>query len=188
MTHARPIAVAEKCRARTAPRGSTVAIAPQWRHRYRRTCNVCTRERVPGCGGPRSCRARSPWPTRTRGPPTGRPAAPHAGQHAGRQVSTSGVASAQNLTSTTGSTTTWLLRSSKVLGARREAARQDLASRHSFCDPHKADAPPPRRRPYSPRPERAQSTSVRDRPPSATPRPSHSRIETKGPSLIRGAR
>ncbi len=47
-----------------------------------------------------ACRERSPCPISPKRPPTGQPAAPHSGQRAGRHVSTSGVRSAQDLTST----------------------------------------------------------------------------------------
>lgn len=75
--------------------------------------------------GRRTCLERRPCPTRPHRFPTGRAAAPHSGQRAGRHASTSGGRSALDLTSSKNEPPHDRSGVANPLGARREATRQD---------------------------------------------------------------
>jgi hypothetical protein len=117
------------CR-RTTPLGTTVAIASHRRHRYRRTPTVRISEASSSALGPSTFRSRRPCPTRMSRLPTGRLAAPQAGQRPGRAASHVGGAFIQDLTSISEWTIRRSLRvfSTAHAGRRRERCCRTLPS------------------------------------------------------------
>ncbi len=91
------IAPAPYHRRQASPRGPTMRIALQARHRYRRSVTtICSG--VPSCEpGPRTCRCTSPWPTIAKRPPTGCATALQRGHDPGRASAHAGTAAFQDL-------------------------------------------------------------------------------------------
>ena len=77
-----------------APGGATSMATPQ-RHRKRRARMVMVTHGPSGCSGPRTWRARLPWPPMPRGRPSGQRGASHAGHCFGRTSAAEGGCATQ---------------------------------------------------------------------------------------------